>query len=201
MSTTPVDPEVLALVHQGWDHLKRQSPLAAWATWQRALKREPDDLAARQALDVLASADDLPAAARAIYRFRPPSGDDRRTRWNDQFQEQDLSDLTIAADAFQALAVADPSDAAACYNLALCLAWQGENTKAINAIDAFVSLEAEPDPDSAVAAWTLAEILRQGAGAEPLADDLSHAVIIPWSPEDGDPARLAPPGLIRRLAA
>lgn len=201
MPSTPVDPEVLALVHQGWDHLKRQNPLAAWATWQRALKRAPDAAAARQALDVLANADDLPAAARSVYRFRPPLGDDRRARWNDQFQGRDLGDLPVAADAFRALALADDSDAAARFNLALCLAWQGKNTEAIETIDAVVSLEAELDPDSAVVAWTLAEILRQGGGAEPLADDLSHAVVIPWSLEDGEPTRLADPGLIRALAA
>lgn len=200
MSTAPADPEILALVHQGWDHLKRQCPLAARATWQLALKRAPEDAAARQALDLLANAGDLPAAARAVYRFRPPLGDGRRALWNDRFQGRNLDDLTIAADVFRALALADPTDAAVRFNLALCLAWQAKNAEAVKAIDSFVNLEAERDPDAAVAAWTLAEILRQGAGAEPLADDLSHALIIPWTPDDGDPTRLAASGLIRSLA-
>ena len=39
-----------SLVHEGWDHLRSQRPLAAWASWQRALRVEPDSTAAPQAL-------------------------------------------------------------------------------------------------------------------------------------------------------
>src|SRR5262245_50183615 len=38
--------EVLALVHRGWDHLRLQRPLAAWASWQQALRLAPEDRAA-----------------------------------------------------------------------------------------------------------------------------------------------------------
>src|SRR5262245_41257297 len=119
--------DALALVHRGWDHLKLQRPLAAWACWQRALRIAPDDPAASQALDRLATADDLPAAARAVYRFRAPTNTARRARWDERFRGRDLQDLDIAAGAFRDLAEADPTDSAAWYNRALCLSWNGLN--------------------------------------------------------------------------
>ena len=160
----PTENEALSLVHQGWNHLQLQRPLAAWASWQRALRVEPDQAAARQALDLLESAKDLPAAARAVYRFRNPDGDDRRTRWNARMQGRDLSDLSLAADVFRELAGDDPADASAWYNHALCLAWKGANAPAIAALDRVVALEAETKPDLSADAWALAEVLRQGAG-------------------------------------
>ena len=62
-STTATDPTV-ALIHEGWNHLMSQRPLAAWGTWQRALRLDPDSAAARQALETLESAPDLPPAVR-----------------------------------------------------------------------------------------------------------------------------------------
>src|SRR4051794_9448341 len=183
---TAVD-EVLALVHQGWDHLRLQRPLAAWASWQRALRRAPEDQAAREALEQLANAPDLPTAARAVYRFRPPEGEARRARWDDRLRGHDLSELPVAAEAFRELAEADPDDAAAGFNRALCLAWMGANVPAIAALERVVALEAADAPDTAVDAWTLAEVLRHGAGAEHLADDMSLALVVAWQPEDGDP--------------
>src|SRR4051812_7088995 len=104
------DPAVLALVHQGWHHLKLQRPLAAWASWQRVLRLEPGDPAATEALGLLASADDLPAAARATYRFRPPSAD-RRGCWDAAFAGRDLAELDTAVGAFEELTADDPGDA------------------------------------------------------------------------------------------
>ena len=53
-----------SLIHEGWDHLRSQRPLAAWASWQRALRIEPHSAAALRALSTLESAKDLPLAAR-----------------------------------------------------------------------------------------------------------------------------------------
>ena len=47
-SPTDADAEVLAWVHRGWDQLRLQRPLAAWAAWQRALRIKPRDPAATQ---------------------------------------------------------------------------------------------------------------------------------------------------------
>ena len=182
MSSPPgPDAEALAWVHRGWDHLRLQRPLAAWAAWQRALRIKPGDPAATQALDLLASADDLPAAARATYRFRPPRDDAARARWDARFRDRPMDDLDVAGEVFGALADADPADAPARYNQALCLAWLGENVEAIEALDRSVRLDAESFPDAAVEAWMLAEILRQGGGAEELADDLNHTLILRWT--------------------
>lgn len=200
MSPTPSSPDALALVRQGWDHLRLRRPLAAWASWQQALRLEPGDRAASQALESLASAPDLPAAARASYRFRQPRDEPTRRRWDEALRGRDLRQLPDAASAFADLVDAEPSDAAARYNHALALAWLGRNAPAIAALDAAVRLDAAEHPDAASEAWTLAAILRQGAGAEGQADDFDHALIVPWGPRDPDPASLAPPGTVRPVA-
>ena len=73
MAATSTHDASLALVHEGWNHLMSQRPLAAWGTWQRALRLDPESAAARQALETLESAPDLPLAARQVYRFRKPA--------------------------------------------------------------------------------------------------------------------------------
>ncbi len=178
MSSSTEFDQRLALIHQGWDHLQRQRPLAAWASWHRALRIKPDDPAALQALATLESAAELPAAARTVHRFQGPSDPDRRARWDARFQGRDLTDLADAAETFAALVRDDPTDASAWFNHALCLAWQGENAGAVDSLDRVVRLEAGARFDLAVTAWTLAEVLRQGAGAEHLADDLRYAWVL-----------------------
>ncbi len=75
-------------------------------------------------------------------------------------------------------------DPAAWYNRALCLAWLGSNREAITCLDRVAELEAGPAFDRAVEAGLLAEVLRQGDGAEGLADDLRFACILDWQPRD-----------------
>ena len=189
--------EALARVHEGWDHFRFQRPLAAWASWQRALRLDPEHPAARQAIDFLAGAADLPADARAVHRFRAPRDAARRAQWNERLGRRDLDDLAEAAETFAALADDDPRDSPARYNHALCAAWMGRNAEAIASLDHVVSLQADDDIGYAVEAWSLAEILRQGAGAEPLADDLRYIVAAPALDEE-DVSRLArQPGLLR----
>lgn len=198
MTRLPTDAR--ALVQQGWHHLQLQHPLAAWASWQQALRVEPGDRAASEALERLASARDLPAAARATYRFRQPRGDDRRQAWDQALRGRDLQVLDEAAIAFAAIVAEEPSDAPAHYNRALCHAWQGLNAEAITALEDAVRLDADGHFDEAADAWILAAVLRQGAGAEPLADDFDHALIVPWGSGDPEPATLAPPETLRPVA-
>ncbi len=181
--TAPTDP-ILALVHQGWDHLKLRRPVAAWASWQLALRLQPGQEAAAHALDVLAGAGDLPAAARVEYRFLTPADPARRASWDLRFQGRDLEQLDQAAGAFAALAEADPGDSHARFNQGLCLAWLGRNAESVAALDLAVRGMAGAEPETAVQAWALAEVLRQGAGAEALADDLNHVATIAWTPGD-----------------
>lgn len=170
----------LPLIHEGWDHLMRQRPLAAWASWQRALRIDPESRAAREALSSLEEAGDLPAAARTVWRFRAPATPEQRARWNQRIRGRDLEDLADAADVFAALAGEDHDDAQAWFNRALCLAWLGRNAEAIDCLDRVVQRSAGVDPEGSADAWTLAEVLRQGGGAEALADDLRYVWIVPW---------------------
>jgi tetratricopeptide (TPR) repeat protein len=170
----------LPLIHEGWDHLMHQRPLAAWASWQRALRIDRESQAARGALASLESAEDLPTAARAVWRFRAPATPEQRARWNERIKGRNLEELADAAAVFAALAGDDPDDAHAWFNRGLCLAWLGRNAESIDCLDRVVQLGAGVDPERAAEAWTLAEVLRQGAGAEALADDLRYVWIVPW---------------------
>ena len=82
--TDPIDTSsAVSLVREGWRQLALQRPLAAWAVWQRALRCEPDDPAATQAIETLRGASELPVSARAVYRFRAPPADSAlRERWD-----------------------------------------------------------------------------------------------------------------------
>jgi tetratricopeptide (TPR) repeat protein len=184
MSTTSPNGSSTGLIHEGWNHLKSQRPLAAWGSWQRALRTDPDSVAARQALAALESASDLPLAARSAYRFREAADAARRATWDDRMRGQSEQDLDATADLFGRLATADPTDSAAWNNRGLCLAWMGKNVEAIGCLDRVVGVEAERAFDLAVDAWTLAEVLRQGGGAETLADDLRFACTMLWKPGD-----------------
>jgi tetratricopeptide (TPR) repeat protein len=174
---------VTALVHEGWNHVQSQRPLAAWGVWQRVLRADPDCAAAKQALAALEAAADLPAAARTPYRFRESAKGAIGTAAADQLGDGGSHDLNTAADFFGRLAAREPGDSVAWYNRALCLAWLGQNVEAIHCLERVVELDAEPAFDRAVLAWTLAEVLRQGGGAESLADDLRFACTIAWSPD------------------
>lgn len=189
----PVGP-TSALVDEGWGHLRLQRPLAAWASWQRALRENPGDEAARHALERLENAPELPAAARAQYRFQAPadaaSNPGRRERWDARLRGQGLDDLNAATEAFAGLVADAPDDPEARLNLALCHAWLGRNAEAVADLERAVTLLAPVDPGRAADAWTLAEVLRFGAGAETLADDFRYAWTVTWSEGEGPPAGL-----------
>jgi tetratricopeptide (TPR) repeat protein len=184
MTATTADGATLALVHEGWNHLMSQRPLAAWGTWQRALRLDPGSAAAHQALETLESAPDLPIAARKVYRFRKPRGELQRSRWDSVLRDGPSADLQEAAAAFGRLTAEDPDDPDALFNQALCLAWSGQDQEAIECLDLVVRLEAEADPKAAAECWIIAEVLRQGGGAESLSDDLRYACNFAWNDED-----------------
>ncbi|MFO0958666.1 MAG: tetratricopeptide repeat protein [Isosphaeraceae bacterium] len=179
--------EALELVHRGWDHLRRERPIAARACWQHALRLSPGDPAATRALDTLQTSPELPEAARKEWRLRPPSGEGRRLRWDQALRRGDLGDLERASAAFRDLVDSDADDHEARFNRALCLAWLGRNLPALRELRQLVARSARAQPDAAAEAWALAEILRAGAGAEPEADDLSHAWTLPLGPGETAP--------------
>lgn len=197
--TPPDEPSSRRRLHEGWDHLKAGRPLAARASWRQAALHGGDvAAAASQAIATLDVASDLPAAARASYHLRHPIDPTRRAAWDRRLraggegsQQGDTDkngagsmDLAAMADAFGRLAQEDPTDADAWYNRGLVLAWQGLNREAVAAIERAVALEATGEFDRAVEDWTLAELLRQGAGAYDLADSLRYSFTIDWDPGD-----------------
>lgn len=194
-SSDPSQPQpslALALIREGWRHLQLQRPLAARAAWQRAVLASPHDPAARQALERLDQATDLPAIARAEYRLVSPTSDERRTRWDEAIRAttiglENLDQLPLT---FKRLCASDPADAEAWYNQALGHAWMGANVEAIACLDRFVALVAGTNPERAAEAWSLAEVLRLGAGAESLADDLRYLLTLDLDPAHGPPAGL-----------
>ena len=204
MTRTANDPEVeaaAALVHEGWNHLMSQRPVAAWGTWRRALRLDPESAAAKKALATLESAHELPLAARKAYKLRQPRTADQRRRWDARLQGAAAAaedDLEAAANAFEALHDDAPDDAEAWFDHGLCLAWMGRDREAVSCLDQVVAIESETHPDGAVDAWTLAEVLRQGGGAEALADDLRYACGFPWDDADA-PALFASFPEIRRI--
>jgi tetratricopeptide (TPR) repeat protein len=188
--------DALALVQDGWRRLRHQSPQAAWAAWQEALRIDPEQPAAREALDRLAAASDLPPAARRVYRLRSPEPA-ARSAWDARLREANLADVDRARATFAALAADRPDDAAARYNLGICLAWSDRNAEAVPALYEASRLDAAAGrPEQAAEAITLAEVLRHGAGAEHLADDVRCALALDWPAALGDPvaalARLGP---------
>ena len=82
MAATSNTRRTLALVHEGWNHLMSQRPLAAWGTWQRTFgsirTRPRPDRRLRRSKRRLK----LPLAARKIYRFRKPATEAQRARWD-----------------------------------------------------------------------------------------------------------------------
>jgi len=198
MAKTVTEEAALGLIHEGWNHLMSQRPLAAWGSWQRAARLDPNSVAVREALATLESATDLPLAARKTYRFRRPRTESQRLQWNQVFGNARTTELEDAAAAFDHLVRLSGSDADARFNLALCQAWLGRDLDAIDNLAAVVELEAENRFEYAVEAWTLAEILRQGGGAETLADDLRFACTYSWNAAD-TPELLAHYPEIRRI--
>ena len=184
MVLNPGSESATALVHEGWNHVMSQRPLAAWASWQKALRVDPDCAAATQALATLESAKELPLAARTAYRFREPRDLPRRAVWDERLRRGDLEELEATAEAFADLAGKDPGDSAAEFNRGLCLAWAGKNSDAIACLDRAVTLDAQSASEDAIAAWMLAEVLRQGGGAESQADDLRFNCTIAWDPDE-----------------
>ena len=181
-------------VRHGWAFFQSQRPLAAWACWQGVLRQNPENKAATEALASLAEALDLPDVARKPLRFLPPEGEARRLRWNGVFQQSAAdfgpgfqADPTAAAVLFRGLWDDDPADASAAWNLAICLAWAGSNRAAVDALETYLNLTAAHQPHQAADAWTLAELLRHGAGAEELADCVTLSVILEMVTIGNDP--------------
>ena len=163
------DPEAHDLIAQVYGfiadcEMRLNRPVAARAALRIVLRNQPADVEARQSFEGIFGPDGrLPAAARKEYAFLPPapsSGGDRRAAWDRALAGSEQARLADAARAFDELSKADPNDAAAAFNLGLARAWLGENGPALEALERYVTLEA--DEAKAGDAWALSEVLRCG---------------------------------------
>ena len=137
---------------------------------------------------------------RKVYRFRKPACEEQRTRWDRILRNGAAAELLDAAESFGRLTDEVADDVEAWFNRAPCLAWAGKDRQAIECLDQAVGLGADRQPDHATEAWVLAEILRQGGGAENLSDELRYACTFAWSAEQTASLRAAHPE-IRQIPA
>jgi predicted Zn-dependent protease len=179
------DPEVQGPLLQTYNYItdcefRLNHPVAARAALKMCLRLQPNDPELQKALDTIFGKESrFPAAACQEYQFlsppaNAPSG--RRSDWDRALATAEAK-LSDAVRVFEQLTTEDPQDAAAWYNLGLARAWLGDNAPAVEALDRYVTLEA--DERRAAAAWNLAEVLRSGHGMEEQADYLEHSVIFP----------------------
>ena len=209
----------MALLHEGWDHLRAGRPLAARASWQRAMRLEGGSPAAAQALATLESAADLPAAARADLPA-PPAGRRGPPRGLGPPVARPRRRVATMPAPARATAAMGPAPRTSRRWPTLSAGWRRRNrptpppgttgrsawpgwaptARRSPAWIAPSSSRPSRRADRAVEAWTLAELLRQGGGAEELADDLRFACTIDWDPGD-TAAMLAEFPEIRRLPA
>lgn len=158
--------------------MKMNRPQAALAALKTAIHLIPDDELVKAKEGIFGAESQLPESARSEYQFKSPPASissERRKLWDETLSKLSDARLTTAAAAFESLTASDPEDLAAWYNLGLVRAWLGDNQKAIEALEEYVTRE--PDEASAVAAWTLVEVLRFGRGMEDSADFLSHNTV------------------------
>ncbi len=190
----PPEDETERLLEAGRAEIHRGRPLAAWSNFKQAQKLSPDDDRVARELRMLRSLPVLPAAARREYALRKRGASGRADLWAAALDPTENLDPTTVEQRFRAIVESDPTDSAAWFNLALCQAWCGSNAQAIDSLDHACRIDATAAFDLAVEAWLLAEILRQGAGAEELCDDLEHSLVAELLDGDDPLAWLSPLG-------
>jgi tetratricopeptide (TPR) repeat protein len=163
----------------GENEFKLNRPVAARAALKMALHYQPANEGLRKNFDSLMGDQSfLPAAARREYVFQglPSMADpSQRQAWDRVLENAATGKLSDAVTAFEQLTRENPESAPAWFNLALVRAWSGDNRPAVEALDRYVTLET--DESRAVAAWTLAEVLRCGHGMEADTDYIDHALL------------------------
>jgi predicted Zn-dependent protease len=169
-----LDPNAKDLLAQAYTRigeleLNFNRPIAARVALERARRLAPQTADLQQAFEnVFGSDSRLPDVARREYHFRSASDD----RWKTAFEGAATGRLTDALKAADAIAQAEPNNAAAQFNLALVRAWLGDNARAVEALDK--SIDNETDEEKATEAGALAEVLRLGSGMEANADYVEH---------------------------
>ncbi len=157
--------------------LRLNHPVAARFAYQRSLDLHPAQELQDEFNTIFGDDSNLPAVARQKYELREPSGGGEETGslWQSLRTAVQAGKLGEAAPAAEKLATANPENPAAQYNLALVRAWQGDNAKAVDALEHYVRLE--QDEKLAAAAWKLALALTFARGMEDRGDYVQHTVL------------------------
>ncbi len=159
--------------------MKLNHPIAARAAAEMAARFNPANDNLRQGIQSVFGPDNpnLPTSARQVYTFKslPASASaERRSAWESALKSSATGRLTDAIKAFEQLTQAEAGEPAAWYNLAVCHAWLGQNAAALDALEQYVTLEA--DETHAAQAWAMGEVLRYGQGMEDQADIVEYTV-------------------------
>jgi tetratricopeptide (TPR) repeat protein len=168
--------EPLSYIHELIADLEMRlnKPVAARAALKRALHFQPANAELKQAFDAMfGEKSRLPRAAARDYELRAPTN--ASAEWNAALAVATTGKLTDALQVFRQWTQAHADDAAGWYNLALVLAWLGDNPTAVEALSRYVELE--PDEAKAGEAWALAEVLRCAHGMEADADYVENRVL------------------------
>jgi tetratricopeptide (TPR) repeat protein len=156
-------------------------PLAAWASWQRALLVSPDFTPALESIDEFIHQNRLlPHPARLGLALKKADefdlfNEEVADTWEKAAGEGEKLHVDDLIMLFDDLVSRDPANASAWYNLGLSCAWAGQNLRAMEALSKYV--ERETNIEAAADAWDLAEVLRMGAGAESLSDNLLYSAL------------------------
>jgi tetratricopeptide (TPR) repeat protein len=153
--------------------LKLNNPVAARAALQKSMHYMPVGDEDQQAFEALFGKESrYPLSARREYTFQGPAAGaspERRAAWERTVSAASTGRLTDALRAFEQLTAEDGDDAPAWFNLGLVRAWLGDNVRAVEALDPYLTLET--DDAKAAAAWALAEVLRCG---QPMIDQADY---------------------------
>lgn len=153
-------------------------PLAARAALRVAMRLSPREDSLKAAFDgAFGESGRLPACLRKEPGLlSPPAGSKRKAAWDKLAREHGSARLGDLARLFTALTAQDPADSAAAHNAAVAMAWVGDNAKALEHLERYLSLET--DEGRKEAACLLGEILRCGYGMESQADLLEHEFLL-----------------------
>lgn len=152
-------------------------PIASRVAMERATLVSPNSQELRQAFEASFNEDSkLPKAAGQAYTLREPPGD-KSVRWQMALEAVAAGKLSQAIRALSDIAIAQPAQAVAQYNLGLIRAWVGDNAKAIEALQKSIDLES--DESRIAEAVALVEVLRCGAGLENECDYIEYTAMLP----------------------
>jgi tetratricopeptide (TPR) repeat protein len=157
--------------------LRLNHPVAARFAYEKSLELHTVQELQEEFNSIFGEESNLPEAARHKYDLREPGpgAEDTRVIWETLSTAVRTGKLGEAAPVAEKLATANPDNAAAQYDLALVRAWQGDNGKAVDALENYVRVE--QDEKLAASGWKLAQTLTFARGMEDRSDYVQHTLL------------------------